>query len=353
MATSPGFDNRVDTLTLDYLAPYVVDTVLRENVFALRMLGKSKKFESSTMDFPIIYSTGVNGTSFLGFDELPTAASDTRVLMVYNPRFYATNCALPGSDIMANNTPQKVLDLAEIEMKQRAQVMANSVGVLFYGAGTGNNNKDFLGLTALDDDGTTVATIGNLSRTTYPTLAGTFTTAQTTLTLSVIRTLFNSIGDTGVEPTTNIMDRTVWSLYERLLQPQERIVKEVDNAPNFKGYTGFKLTGLEWAGMPVIADRQSSNAGYSGYWWMINEDYMDWYGLPAATKEFGGQPIKVASRYIEGNSYDSMPDSLGFSWTGWIKAYNQFAYNSFVVLGGNMITTDPRRHGKISGLTQV
>lgn len=353
MATSPGFDNRVDTLTLDYLAPYVVDTVLRENVFALRMLSKAKKFQSSTMTFPIIYSTGVNGTSFLGFDELPTGASDTRVLMVYNPRFYATNCALPGSDIMANNTPQKVLDLAEIEMKQRAQVMSNSIGVLFYGTGAGNSNKDFLGLSALDDDGTTVSTVGNLSRTTYPTLAGTFTTGQTTLTFSVIRTLFNAIADTGVEPTINAMDRSVWALFERLLQPQERIVKEIDNAPNFKGYTGFKMTGLEWAGMPVIADRQSSNAGFSGYWWMLNEDYLNWFALPNATKEFGGQPIKVASRYIEGNSYGDMPESLGFSWTGWIKAYNQFAFNSFVVLGGNLITEDPRRHGKLSGITTV
>lgn len=351
MATSPGFDNRVDTLTLDYLAPYVVDTVLRENVFALRLFQKAKEFKSSTMDFPIIYSSGVGGTSFLGFDELPTAASDTRVLMVYNPRFYAVNCALPGSDIMANNTVQKVLDLATIEMKQRAQVMANAVGVLFYGAGTGNNNKDFLGLTALDDDGTNVSTIGNLSRTTYPTLQGTFTQNQTTLTLAVIRTLFNAISDAGVEPTENIMDRTVWALYERLLQPQERIVKELDSAPNFKGFTGY--TKLEWAGMPVIADRQSSNAGFTGYWWMLNTDYLDWYALPNATKEFGGQPVKVASRYIEGNSYDSGSESLGFSWTGWIKSYNQFAFNSFMVLGGNMITEDPRRHGKISGLTTV
>lgn len=350
MATSPGFDNRVDTLTLDYLAPFVVDTVLRENVFALRMFQKTKEFKSSTMDFPIIYSTGVAGTSFLGFDELPTAASDTRVLMVYNPRFYAQNVALPGSDIMANNTVQKVLDLAEIEMRQRAQVMANTVGVMFYGTGAGNNNKDFLGLAAVDDDGSTVSSIGNLSRTTYPTLQGTFTQNQTTLTLSIIRTLFNDIADQGVEPTANIMDRSVWALYERLLQPQERIMKELDSSPNFKGFTGF--TKLEWAGMPVIADRQSQAAGYSGYWWMINENYLDWYALPAATKQFGGQPVKVASRYIEGNSYQAV-DSLGFSWTGWIKSYNQFAYNSFIVLGGNLITTDPRRHGKISGLTTV
>lgn len=47
-----AFTNRVDTLTLDYLVPQVVDTVLRGNVFATAMLAKTKKFRSSTMDFP-------------------------------------------------------------------------------------------------------------------------------------------------------------------------------------------------------------------------------------------------------------------------------------------------------------
>ena len=47
-----AFTNRVDTLTLDYLVPQVVDTVLRGNVFATAMLAKTKKFRSPTMDFP-------------------------------------------------------------------------------------------------------------------------------------------------------------------------------------------------------------------------------------------------------------------------------------------------------------
>ena len=123
-----SFTNRVDTLTLDYLAPQVVDTVLRSNVFATAMLAKTKKFRSSTMDFPIKYQKGVAGTSFAGFDVLPTSASDTRVLMVFNPRFYAINVALPGTEIAANNTIQKVMDLATVEMRSRAQDLADEIG---------------------------------------------------------------------------------------------------------------------------------------------------------------------------------------------------------------------------------
>lgn len=341
-----AFTNRVDTLTLDYLVPQVVDTVLRSNVFATSMLAKTKKFRSSTMDFPIKYQKGVAGTSFSGFDVLPTSASDTRVLMVYNPRFYAINVALPGTEIAANNTIQKVMDLATVEMRSRAQDMADDIGTLLYADGTGNASKDFLGLAAIVDDGSVVPTIGALSRTTYPTLASTVTASGGALSLTKMRTLYNAISDATVVPTTSYTTYAIWALYESLLQPQERIMKDVKIAENFKGYTGFKT--LEFAGLPVIADRKCT----SGVLFFLNEEYLDFYALPTAIPQFGGEPVPVASKLFVGNSYNEV-GSLGFSWTGWIKATNQFAFNSFITLGGNLITDNPRRHGKLTGITTV
>jgi len=341
-----AFTNRVDTLTLDYLVPQVVDTVLRGNTFATAMLAKTKKFRSSTMDFPLKYQKGVAGTSFAGFDLLPTSASDTRVLMVYNPKFYAINVALPGTEIAANNTMQKVMDLATVEMRGRAQDMADDIGTLLYADGTGNGSKDFLGLAAVVDDGSAVSTIGGLSRTTYPTLASTVTASSGTISLAKMRTLYNAIADATVIPTTSYTTYTVWQLYESLLQPQERIMKDVNIATNFKGYTGFKT--LEFAGLPVIPDRKCT----SGVLFFLNEEFLDFYALPTAIPQFGGEPVPVASKLFVGNSYNEV-GSLGFSWTGWIKSTNQFAFNSFITLGGNLITDNPRRHGKLTGITSV
>lgn len=341
-----AFTNRVDTLTLDYLVPQVVDTVLRTNAFATSMLAKTKKFRSSTMDFPIKYQKGVAGQSFSGFDTLPTSASDVRVLMVYNPRFYAINVALPGTEIAANNTIQKVMDLATIEMRSRAQDMADDIGTLMYSDGTGNSNKDFLGLAAIVDDGNAVASIGGLSRATYTTLASTVTASSGTLSLAKLRTLYNAIGDVTQFPSSMYTTFTVNALYEQLLQPQERIMKDVKLAENFKGYTGFKA--MEFAGMPMIPDRKCT----SGVLFMLNEDYLDFYALPTAIPQFGGEPAPVASKLMVGNSYNEV-GSLGFSWTGWIKSTNQFAFNSFITLGGNLITDNPRRHGKLTGITSV
>ena len=338
-----AFNNRVDTLTLNYLIPNVVDTVLRSNIFATAMLSKTKKFRSATMDFPLKYAKGTAGQSFSGYDTLPTTASDNRVLMVYTPRFYATNVSLPGTDIAANNTIQKVMDLAEVEMRSRAQDMADSIGTLLYGDGTGNSNKDFLGLAAIADDGNAVATIGGLSRATYTTLQS-YVTTSAQLTLAKLRTMHNAIADASVIPTSIYTTYEVYALYEALLQPTERIMKDVVIAENFKGYTGFKA--LEFAGLPFLADRKCT----AGYLFMLNEDFLDFYALPTAIPQFGGEPAKIASKLFKGNAYNEV-DSLGFAWTGWIKSVNQFAFNSFITLGGQLITDNPRRHGKWSGIT--
>lgn len=335
----PGFDNRVDTLTLDWLVPKVVDTVLRENVFASAMLSKTEKFKSSTMDFPIKWTKGVSGTSFSGYDLLPTGASDTRVFMVYQPRFYAENVSLPGTDLSANNTAQKVLDLAEVEMKSRAQDCADDIGNLFYLDGTGNGSKDFLGLAAIVDDGTSVPTIGNLSRATYPTLDATKTPSGGLLTLLGLRTLYNNIVDGPVQPSAIYSTRPVFSYYENLLQPTERVMKDVRIAENFKGFTGYK--SLEWAGMPFLADRKCT----AGTLFMLNEDYLKFHELPW----WDGEPVTVKNSDIVGNQYED-EGSLGFTWTGWIKPSNAAAVNSFIILGGQLITDNPRRQGLLSGI---
>lgn len=341
-----AFDNVVDTLTLEEIVPRVVDTVLRANTFATKMLTKTKRFDAATQDFPIKFQIGTAIKSFIGFDDLPTSFTDTRVLMKFNPRFVTANVALAGTDLVANNTMRKRLDLTKVEMISRAQDLADAIGTQFYGTGTGNNNKDFLGLGALVDNGNTVSTIGGLSRSTYPTLASTVTSAPT-LSLAVLRTLFNNIADATVVPNRSYTDYPTWALYEQLLQPQEKIFKEVNIVPNYKGYEGF--SGLMFAGLEIVPDRKCT----TGYFYMLNDNFLDFYGLDVELDAFeGAKKVEVASKLFAGNSYNEV-SNLGFYWTGFIKTNNQFAFNSFIVLGGNLITDNPRRHGVLTGVTGI
>ena len=341
-----AFDNVVDTLTLEEIVPRVVDTVLRANTFATKMLSKTKKFGAATKDFPIKFQVGTAIQSFLGFDALPTSFTDTRILMKYNPKFVAANVALAGTDLISNNTAAKVLDLTEVEMKSRAQDLADGLGTMLWSDGTGNNSKDVLGLGAIVDDGSSVTTIGGLSRSTYTTLKSTVTSA-TTLSLATMRTLYNAIADATVAPTRAYTDYPTWALYEQLLQPQEKIFKEVNIVPGYKGYEGF--AGLMYAGMEIVPDRKAT----SGALVFLNENYLDFYGLDTNLEAFeGSKKVEVASKLFTGNMYNEV-SNLGFYWTGFIKSNNQFAFNSFIILAGNLCTDNPRRHGKLTGITGV
>ncbi len=341
-----AFNNVVDTITLEEIVPRVVDTVLRGNVFATKMLSKTKRFGAATMDFPIKYQVGTAITSFLGFDALPTSFTDTRVLLKYNPKFVAANVALAGTDLISNNTAAKVLDLTRVEMQSRAQDLADGLGTMLWSDGTGNSSKDVLGLAAIVDDGTSVASIGGLARATYTTLKSTVTAAST-LSLATMRTLYNAIADATIAPTRIYTDYPSWALYEQLLQPQEKIFKEVNVVPNYKGYEGFN--GLMYAAMEMVPDRKAT----SGVMVFLNENYLDFYGLDADLDAFeGSKKVDVAGKLFAGNQYNEV-SNLGFYWTGFIKVNTQFAFNSFIILAGNLLTDNPRRHGKLTGITGI
>lgn len=346
---------RVTTTTQSHLIPKLVDTVLNSNVLASRVLRKASKFNGERMKFPVKYSTNVTGTSFAGFDTFSTSPTNNRVNLEFVPHFYQMSVALPLDELSANATEEKVLDLATLEMQSTAQDMADAVGTIFYGDGTGNSSKDFLGLEAIVDDGTNAGTFGTLSRTTYTTLKSTVTASSGTVSLAKMSTLYNAAASGSVTPTLGLTTEVVFALYEQLLQPQERISKTVPMISSqsgnhsmgvpggdFVGGTGF--TGLYFKGFPVLADEKCT----SGILYFVNEDFLDWYALPMAMTT----PAKFRSQDIQGNDYSNV-EGLGFSWSDWIKPTNSAAIVGHVYLGGELISANPKRHAKLTGITGV
>lgn len=342
-----AFSSQVDVLTMEDIVPSVVDTVLRANEFTTRIMTKdTKKFRSATQDFPIKYQKGTATQSFIGFQTLPTSVTVTRTLMKYNPAFNTVNVALSTTDVSANNTLRKVLDLTEVEMISRAQDLADSIGTQFYGSQS--SATDFLGLGNIVS---ATGTIGGLSRSTYSTLQSTVTASGGTLSLYKMRTLYNNIADGGaVKPNESFTDYTTWALYEQLLQPQERTNKQVNVAPNFKGYTGYDA--LMFANLPVVPDRKCT----SGSLYFLNMDFLNFYTLDMLggldKGGYSGEKAKVGSKLFLGSQY-SADENFGFFWTGFIHATNALAWNSFIVVAGNLVSANPRRHGVLTGITSV
>ena len=335
------YGQRIQSTVQTKYLPFVVDTVLNSNVLLQRIVRASKKWSGRTLRAPIKVSKNTTGQSFRGFDTFSVAATDNRQVLEYTPSFYQITCALPGDELSVADTDAKVLDLMKLTIQSDTEDMADDLGTIFYADGTGNGSKDPLGLAALVDDGTDVANIGGLSRSTFPTLQSTVTASGGTLTLAKVDTLWSAITSGAQKPSAIYTTEAVFNLYGQLLRPQERITKDASMMKGISGGAGF--TALHYNGKPILADEKCT----SGAFIMLNEDYIDWYALPF----FGAKSISYKSQ-VEGNDY-AAPVGLGFSWSDWIIPANSGSVVGHIYFGGQFITTNPKRHGKLTGVTGI
>lgn len=338
-----AYGQDVQSVTNQELVPEVVDTVLRANTAFFYFMKNAGKFEGSQMVIPIKYQTGVPGTMFSGFDALPTSYQTVLVNMIYLPKFFATNVALPGDQLSVNKTKYATLSLMETTMKMRAQDMANQIGDIFYGYGVGNPTP-FNGLGNIVDDGTVAGTIGGLSRATYPTLDAVVQSAGGVLSLAKIRTLANAISDGQIKPDMFLTSYDVYTLMEELEMPFQRNVYEIGAQPrSLYANTGF--TGLQWADMMVTVDRKCP----SDTIFLLNTEFIEFKGK----NWWEGTPVTTKSSDVIGNVYENENIGNVFTWTDFVRGYNVGAINGFIILGGELETNDPRRLGKLTNCLTV
>lgn len=340
----PGVN--ITTTTNQYLAPAWVDQVLRDNWFFGAVLEKSKKWDGSQMLFPMKYQKGVASVAFNGFDLLPITQQPVSVNMTFYPTFVATNVALAGSDLSVNMTKLQTLKLMKVMMESRSQDQADDVGNFFQQDGSSFGGKAPMGLAGIVDNGTTLANYGGLARATYNGLNATVTASGGTISLLKIRQLWNAISDGPVVPNKIVTDYTTRAYFEQLLTPFQRN-NYTDFAPNKANGASAGYRTMIWDGMEVFYDRKIT----TGYFYMLNMDYLSFYGL----NWWEGEKVSPKAKDIEGNVYKDQHYAPGnaFTWTGWIRAYNQGAINGFMILGGQLICTNPWRNGVLTGITGV
>ena len=291
----------------------------------------------------IKYQKGVASVAFNGFDLLPITQQPVSVNMTFYPTFVATNVALAGSDLSVNKTQMKTLDLMSTMMESRAQDQADDIGNFFQADGSAFGGKAPMGLAGIVDDGTTLATYGGLARATYSGLNATVTASSGTISLLKVRQLWNSISDGPVAPDTCITDYATWSYFEQLLTPFQR-----NNFTETKSMqSGAAYRAMFWDGMEVFRDKKIT----TGNFYLLNTKFLKFYGL----NWWEGSKVSPKAKNIEGNVYADSQYAPGnaFTWTGWVRAYNQGAINGFMIMGGQLICTDPFRNGVLTGVTGV
>jgi hypothetical protein len=354
------YNNRVDTTTQRKLYAKVVDNVLNSATLGSKIMSNGQPFEGKTMDYTIKVTNSSAGQFISGVETLNSAASDTTVTLSYAQAAFTQPIVLPLTEAMANAGSSGIINLQAFKKDEASGEARNRLGIAMYGTGAANQP---LGLGAIVDDGTAVSTIGGLSRTTYTNLKATVTASSGTVSLAKMATLFDNVSAAGIEseePTLGVTTKTVWSLVEQLLSPTIRanydVLVPVRGATGqmlpkdaLKGVAGF--TALSYRGVPIIKD----DACTSGVLFLLNENYLQWRGRTAVPQGFAGNLEKVdlgTGDTVEG-VLSAPYDTYGFFFQPEQMVINQGALLGRIWVFGQMVTDQPRRHGKLTGITGV
>lgn len=352
------FSQRVVSITQDTILPKVYDNILSDNFATFRYIANGKKWVGETLKRPVKLSKNSNGGSFSGLDVHSTAAVETRQTMSYDLRGFEMPVAIPGMDRLVNQSEAQVIDLIKVEAESSAIDALDAIGDIFYDDGTGNDSKDFNGLDNLNDDGTTATTVGGLSRTTYVSLKGTRTASGGVMNINKLGSVYSgAAGGSAMKQRPTIMQssETEWNLYEQLLSPTVRANYEAGGYPmvtrksrgvvaqgNLNGALGY--TSLVFRATPWVGDEKAPTQTV----WFNNENYLEWYGAKDAEME------QVDLGQTHEGVYDEMPSkNTGLQFSGFMKPVNQYGVIGHIYLLGNLVTFQPRRHGRLTGVTSV
>jgi len=354
--------NRIEPTTERYLVRKAVDNILESANFMSRIMGNGKPFRGKTFDIPIKITDSGLGEFFAGLEALSSSASDTLIELSYAHSAFAQPVVSIMLESFANSGPEQSIDLDVFKLEEAIAESVEALADAAYGPQAGNSP---LGLEDHVDDGTNAGTIGGQSRTTYSALNGTVTASGGTLTLAKLATLWSNVSSAGngtEMPTLNLTTETVWDLYEKLLQPTVRAEYASIGYPalalrgdsilksraELKGGAGF--TALSYRGVPVIADEPCT----SQVWYMLNEHYLEWRGRTIVPSKYSSVLEKVSLgsfKTLEGAGAIKPPSDAG-----WFFQKQQMMPNQAGMIGrfyviGQMIGSQPRRQGQLTGIT--
>lgn len=344
------FDDYLQSLTLHSLAPQVFDGVLGGNFLTLRAMSNAKRWDGETMKFAFMYRKNTSSKWYDGMDTLSTSRVNTRIRLSFEPRWFSQSIVIAGTDLDVNNTRAGIIKLLTAEMETAQQSMADSIGTSFYALQTG---KEPLGVEDITDDATDTTTYGGVTRSTYTQVNGQRNASGGTLTVSLMGTLHDDCASGNFTPNLAVCPKAVWSIYEGLLQPTVRHNIDVSGYPQatrdsvtpsknaLRGDLGFDA--LWYRGVPVVRDEKATAQTL----YLLNEDYLAWYSLPSARWE----QVSLGTSVVQGPYAKAPSKSLKLYWSGLREPTAQDAEVGFFKIGGQLISTNPRLQGKLTGIT--
>ena len=224
MAGNDDFDQILSTTLKNYVPK------LADNVFTARPLfyaltnGQTIRRISggAKLVVPIIYGTNSTAASYSGDEALSTTAQTGITAAEYDWKQYAATVTITGIEEAKNNGEAEIIDLLEGKVMQTEETIIQNMNEMFYGDGTGNSNKDWIGLDLIVGKPNTA--LGGID----PTDSGNSWWKSDehdmdgALTVKQMGTTYNNVSVGNDQPTIVIGTQALYESYEALLEPNLR-----------------------------------------------------------------------------------------------------------------------------------
>lgn len=356
------FSEKVTEFTYNEILPNVVDLVNNSNILTSRVTSNPKNWKGKTISQPVRVANSTTGTAFDGLDEFDTSMTNNVRSLTWYVKGYVQPIVMSSVEKAVNGAGnKKAVDLLAAQIDEAKDSVIDSLGDQFYGYGVGKNLE---GLGLITDNGTATSSYGGVSRANLPLINGDTTAAAGgTLTLDLVSAEFDNVSAAGISkdaPTIAYTTKAVWSMFEKLMNSKLTASYNPVSISGYNRVTGktpvgvsvpasslkgaFGADSITYRGKNVVADDKCP----SGVFHWINENYLDFYRLIDPDLKQISSKIEVTENP---NKEDQKPSFLQMR--DFLSPVNQLGEVAALVVLGNLIHRNPRRNGKLTGITNI
>lgn len=349
-------NDRVNNITLQDYNSTAVDTFNKSSEIMKGVVSRPERWNGRSYSSPIFTNNSQLGQSFKGTENFDTSIDYNTQQMTWFPTGYAQPVGVSIVERSINATPSGVVDLYKSSYQYAQNSMITALGNIFYGFGNGN---DFDGLGIIMDDGTSTASYAGLTRATYPTINAFVSAASGgVLTLDFMAALDDGAtisGNLSETPNVLISNRTVWSLYESLLNPTVSARYDSTGGSFVDGSTAVKqavkssdgltlqagANSLTFRGKPYRRDDKATAQTLFG----PNEDWMYFRSLKLTGLDLIATQEDVTVGALEDYKVSA------FQFREPLMPVNQLAEVGIFVMYGQFYSENPNRGFKGTSIT--
>lgn len=321
MAGNPNFDDLISQ-TLDSYAPTIVDNAFssKPTLWILKNEGRIQNKDGGlTCIVDLLYAESTNHGSYSGDDVFATDDDENVTAAQYDWAQYYGLFKVTGIEEAKNSgSKTRIFDLVKTRAKALEMTMAENFDRMLLSDGTGNSNKDFIGLKAIvSDSDPSWGDLGGIDASTndwWQSTVDSTSEAWATWDFDGMTDMWLTVSEGNDHPTHMLTTAAIYAaIHNALTQNARYMDPEV-------GEAGFQ--NLLWMGVPIVYDKYVD----AGHFYMLNFNYLTFYTLD-------GQWMSPRGGFEQPINQD-------------------YKVKSFLTYG-QLVTENRQRHGLHNGLTDT